>query len=193
MIRTFYIPRRNIRANCLGGHNFGFAIYLKACVFIVSFLSLLSFEAHSQSATYFNIRASATVIDVAEIETITLRHMDIDLARAVEGIIHIPAISDPAVGVMLVKGKPNTYARVTFIPIIELENLTGYGVLLFNYEVNGYKQNNQSASEPLDASERMIRFSAQGEYYLWIGGTLDIRNAHPGSYEGEFTLEIEYM
>lgn len=140
-----------------------------------------------------SIRATAQVIDKAGIEVITIRDMEIDIKSAVDGIIHIPALYDPRVGVMMIKGKPLAYARITYLVEMKLVNIYGSGTLLFKYEVNGFDANNQQAGEPLDAVERLIRFNGEGEYFLWVGGRIDINNAQPGSYDGEFTLEIEYI
>ena len=72
-------------------------------------------------------------------------------------------------------------------------NTQGNDSLLIEYQVFGYSGNNQQASEAIDAVDRILRFNSEGIFYLLIGGRIDISNASPGNYEGEFTLEIEYL
>lgn len=139
------------------------------------------------------IKTSANVVPVSEIETITLKDLEIDLSMAVKGVIQINPLRDSQVGLIMLKGKPNAPIKVTFLPKIELSNKNGKGLLSFEYQVFGFHDNNQLASEPIDAIDRNIRFSNQGIYYLWIGGKIETNNARPGNYEGEFTLEIEYI
>jgi hypothetical protein len=57
----------------------------------------------------------------------------------------------------------------------------------------GYSSDNQGASEPIDAAARTLKINSSGQYYFWLGGLIDISQARPGKYEGEFTLEIEYI
>jgi hypothetical protein len=39
----------------------------------------------------------------------------------------------------------------------------------------------------------VVQFNEKGEYYLWLGGKVDLSKARPGSYDGEFTIQIEYI
>jgi len=158
-------------------------------IFTLSALPVLMAQNHGS----VSIKASAIVVEQAEIELITIKDLELDESMALDGKIYIAAQYDPKSGVMLVKGRPNANIRISYLPEMLLENSFGRGVLKFYYEVYGYPEDNQSASERLDAVDRMMRFSDQGHYYLWVGGHIDISKARSGSYEGEFTLEIEYL
>lgn len=158
-------------------------------LFMLSALPVLMAQDHGS----VSIKASAIVVEQAEIELVTIKDLELDESMAVDGKIYIAAQYDPKSGVMLVKGRPNANIRITYLPEMLLTNSFGKGELKFYYEVYGYPDDNQSASEPLNAVDRMMRFSEQGNFYLWVGGHIDISNAWPGSYEGEFTLEIEYL
>ncbi len=164
-----------------------FVMTMVICLWMVPFTAVI---AQSPSVS---IKASARVVDMAEIEMITISDLQIDLNKAMNGIITIDPFSDSEAGVMMAKGRAGAYARITFEPETKLQNKFGKGEMIFTYKVNGYMMNNQEASEPLDAVERMIQLNADGNYYLWIGGQIDVSNARPGSYAGEFTLEIEYI
>ena len=77
--------------------------------------------------------------------------------------------------------------------MVEITNSTGNGTLLLQYEMYGFRSDNQGASEPIDAAERTLQISSESKYYLWVGGRIDISKARPGNYDGEFTIEIEYL
>jgi hypothetical protein len=74
-----------------------------------------------------------------------------------------------------------------------LVNTTGDGVLSCKYLLSGFRSDNQGASQLLDQVERIVQFNEKGEYYLWLGGRVDLNNARPGNYDGEFTIQIEYI
>ena len=124
---------------------------------------------------------------------ITIKDLTIDISRAKKGIITIAPLNDPDGGVMKVKGKAETHFRITFLSQMELMNEQGTDSLMIEYKVFGYPGNNQGASEAIDAVERVLRFNSDGLFYFWIGGRIDISKAKPGNYDGEFTLEIEYI
>jgi len=162
--------------------------------YIVLILFLLpSLMLHAQKTTSVTIKAQATVIDKAEIELITIKALDIDAGMAVNGIINVSAKRDGQAGVMMVKGRPDANFRISFAPVIEIQNSTGKGSLSLKYELCGYSSDNQGASEPIDAAERTLKINSDGKFYFWLGGLIDISKARPGKYEGEFTLEIEYL
>lgn len=163
-------------------------------LFLVPLFSLLlSFnQLCAQATNSVSITASAKVIPVAEIEIVTIKDMQIDLDRAENGIITIAPLNDTDGGVIMLKGKPNASFKIAYLTQTKLENTAKSGFLFFEYQVFGYPGNNQQASEPIDAIERVLIFNSEGIYYIWVGGKIDIRNATPGNYEGEFTIEIEY-
>ncbi len=161
---------------------------------IVLFLFLLpSLMLQAQRTTSISIKAQATVIDKAEIELITIKYLDIDAGMAVNGIINVSAKRDGQAGVMMVKGRPEANFRISFTPVVEIQNSAGKGSLSLKYEMCGYSSDNQGASEPIDAAARTLKINSDGLYYFWLGGLIDISKARPGKYEGEFTLEIEYI
>ena len=153
---------------------------------------ILRMQGQNQSST-FSITASATVVESDGIELITLKDITVDEASAQNGTLDIPPLTSDKAGKMLVKGKANSSIRLSYVNQLALINTTGDGTIVFNYVVNGNKTDNQAASQPLDQIERIVQFSEGGQYYLWLGGTVDLNNATPGSYDGEFTIQIEYI
>ncbi len=146
-----------------------------------------------QVSSSYTIKAQALVVDQTEIEMVTIQNLQIDDSMARDGIIHVSAQHDPEAGLLKILGKSGAHFRVQFNPEWVIENTLGDGTLLINYELFGFQSNLQFASEPIDPAKRVMVISNLGEYYFWIGGRIDISNAHPGSYQGEFTIEIEYL
>ena len=161
----------------------------------ITVLSLFFFTSSlfAQQQDKVTIKATATVVSNSEIELITLNDLVLDPALSHDGEIEISPKLDADAGKMLVKGKPEARIRLMFVPKMKLMNSRGKGYLTLDFQLSGFPGDNQQASEILDAVERVIFFNNSGEYYLWIGGMMDISHARPGSYEGEFTLEIEYL
>jgi len=158
---------------------------------IMLLLPALTMDA--QKSTSVSIKATATVVDKAEIELVTIKQLDIDAGMAVNGIINVSAKRDGQAGVMMVKGRPDASFRISFAPVVQIQNRAGKGSLTLKYEMYGYSSDNQGASEPIDAAARTLKINSDGQYYFWLGGIIDISKARPGKYEGEFTLEIEYI
>jgi hypothetical protein len=165
----------------------------KSIVRLLSFvLSLLLFSnLHAQEAV--SITASATVLEVSEIELVTIKDMTVDETFAENGILNISPVTDMNAGELLVKGRANAQMRITSPNQTVLVNTSGQGTLIFYYVISGFWSDNKQASEILYAPDRILQFNEEGQYYLWVGGRIDISNARPGNYEGEFVLEIEYI
>jgi len=166
---------------------------MKLFRYILPILLLMSAFTLQAQKTSVSIKAQATVIDKAEIELVTIKYLDIDAGMAVNGIINVSAKRDGQAGVMMVKGRPDASFRISFAPVVQIQNSAGKGSLTLKYEMYGYSSDNQAASEPIDAAARTLKVNSVGQYYFWLGGQIDISKARPGKYEGEFTLEIEYI
>ena len=165
--------------------------YIRCLILILLVYATMTMSAQNKTSVY--IKAQATVIDKSEIELITLKNMDIDLSMARDGKIYVSALHNAQAAVMMVKGRANARFRIKFAPEVYITNRTGNGTLLLKYEMYGYPSDNQGAGEPIDATEKILQMSNESKYYFWIGGRIDISNALPGNYDGEFTIEIEYM
>lgn len=147
----------------------------------------------AQQQSSFSIKATAIVTSKAEIELFTINDLLINADNAVNGIVYISPINDENAGKILIKGKSDAQMRLSFVNQLSLSNASGKGTLLFEYQMSGYNSDNKHASRILDALEQTLQFNSNGEYYIWVGGRVDISNAQPGNYEGEFTLEVEYL
>lgn len=127
------------------------------------------------------------------VELITIQSMNLSGEDVENNIITInPQVSGNA-GKMIAIGSPDSEISISFLESRELVHSSGSGTLTFNYRIAGNGIDDQSTAEILDRENRELEFNDEGQFYLWIGGSVDISTAEPGSYRGEFTLEIEYI
>ncbi len=140
------------------------------------------------------ISASATVIS-GDIDMQTIKDMGIiDASLRQDGLeVNINPVFDAEAGIMRATGQPNAQIRVSYLVEEIVSRREGPGTLNFVYSVSGYPGDNQRESELLTLIEHEMRFNENGEFYFWIGGRIDLSDAQPGNYDGEFTIEIEYM
>ncbi len=138
-----------------------------------------------------NINVSADV--VSTIEIVTIQSMNLSEAESVNEQIQINPQTSSNAGKMIAMGTPNSEIRISFLQQRELTSEQGAESLFFNYEVAGNTEDDQSTAEILDQENRDFELNNNGRFYLWIGGSVDISTAPPGNYQGEFTLDIEYI
>lgn len=166
-------------------------------LFFVSLLPLLFLQSNTTSAqngnnnTKININVSAQVIST--IEMITIQSMNLTKAKEINNVITIDPLNSSSAGKMIVVGNPGSDIRISYLEQHELTRKQGSETLQFNYRVAGNTEDDQSTAELLDHENRDFEFNEQGRFYLWIGGSVDISAASPGNYEGEFTVDIEYI
>lgn len=145
---------------------------------------------HAQSRSV-SIDVSARVVDTIELTTI--RNMSFEDIQPSQSELSISPVQDANAGKMVASGIPNARMRVQFLREWQLTNSRGGPPLTFFYQLAGNSVDEQSTAELLQTDNRNLEFNSDGEYYFWIGGTVNISEAEPGSYEGEFTIEIEYI
>ncbi|MFH5833719.1 hypothetical protein ACG2F4_06220 [Halalkalibaculum sp. DA3122] len=138
-----------------------------------------------------SIDVSANVI--SSVELLTLRSMQLSGDEAINEVIQIDPTTSANAGKMVAYGTPNSDIRISYLTSRELTRMQGTETLMFNYRVAGNQQEDQGSAELLDIENREFRFNQDGKFFLWIGGNVDISTATPGNYQGEFTLEIEYI
>lgn len=146
-------------------------------------------EGTSPSVT---ISVSANVMG-GTVEMITIQTMDFENIDRDDTVVRIDPIFSDRAGKMIARGTPNSEFRVDYLRQRELTNLEGEGFLYFNYEVAGSRLDDQETAELFDQDIRDLQFNDDGEFYMWIGGSVDLGDVVPGSYQGEFTIEIEYI
>jgi len=145
----------------------------------------------AQRTNSMSVNVTATVMN--DIELTTIRNMQFGAVQPGQRNLSIDPVLDPEAGKMIATGIPNSMVRVSFIREWELTNDQNNQTLTFSYQVAGNSEDNQNTAELLRTDNRGLTFNEDGEYYFWIGGSVTVTNAVPGNYEGEFTIEIEYM
>ncbi|MCP9290086.1 MULTISPECIES: DUF4402 domain-containing protein [Gracilimonas] len=138
-----------------------------------------------------SINVSASVIP--SIELITVNSMTFPNLQPGQREIYVNPVNSLNAGFMIAVGMPNTEFRLNYLPERELTQVDGNSTLTFTYELSGNSEENQSTSELLELDNRNIEFNEEGRYYIWVGGRVNIENAAPGNYEGDFTIEIDYI
>lgn len=138
-----------------------------------------------------NITVSARIVET--IELITIRNIQFGDAQPGQNQISISPTGDTRAGKMKATGRANAPIKVSYVRNWQLSRTDGPGKLNFHYEVAGNTKDDQSTAELLQNDNRDLHFNSDGEYYFWIGGQANIQNAQPGNYQGDFTIEIEYI
>lgn len=130
---------------------------------------------------------------IQSIELITVKSMTIRQLQPGQTEVYVDPVTNADAGHMIAVGTPEADIRINYIKTRELTRIDGEGVLIFNYEVTGNQEDNQQTSELLGDDNRILRFNQEGEFFIWVGGNVNLERATPGSYEGDFTIEIEYI
>jgi hypothetical protein len=167
---------------------------MKSMPLIPSILLIILFAAGPALAQHSSgeVGVSVNVVPAAA-EYITLRDIDFtDLDQSME-VVEINPENSARAGKMLVTGTPNAPFSLSYLPFRLLENQSGNGILVFEYRIAGSSLDDQSTAENFTVESRELQFNDDGEYYIWIGGFVNFSNASPGSYTGDFTLEIDYI
>jgi hypothetical protein len=143
------------------------------------------------SGAVISVNVSASIQASIELTTIS----NINFGQVTPGMteLYINPRQDGGAGLMRITGQPDMLIRVSFLERRELINTSGGLPLLFVYDISGAQTEDQFLSERLTAENREISLGPEGEFYFWIGGRLDLTNVSFGQYEGEFTLEIDYI
>jgi hypothetical protein len=137
------------------------------------------------------INATATVMD--SIEMSTLANITLGSASIGSEQVFINPQLDENSGKLLVTGRPNATIRITYTAQQALSRVGGPESLVFVYYLSGNADDNQLNSETLNVSRTDMRLGSNGRFYIWIGGMVNLQNVVFGQYEGEFSVEIEYI
>jgi hypothetical protein len=168
---------------------------MKRTLLIALFLVLGNCYLKAQSNDNAEINVSATVIGSTQnsIELITVNTIQFGNTQPEDGQIYINPITSLNAGFMIANGNPEAEFRLNYLPDRILTQINGNGSLIFNYQISGNSEDDQATSELLDLENRNLRFNEEGQFFIWVGGLIDLSNAAPGNYEGDFTIEIDYI
>ena len=164
--------------------------------YIYSAIIFFAFSAthlSAQDGNGISAEVNVTAEVMQSIELITVNSMQFGNVQPGQREIYINPISSLNAGFMIAVGTPDAEFRLNYLPERELTQINGDATLTFTYEIAGNSEDNQATSELLELDNRNIRFNNEGRYYIWVGGRVNLENAAPGSYEGDFTIEIDYI
>ena len=145
------------------------------------------------SAQTENVSVSVSATVLGEIEITTINTMDFRNIGGESSIVNINPIQSARAGKMVGGGQPEAQFRIDYVQERELNNIDGDGTVFFNYSVAVNRIDEQDTAELIQPDYRDFEFNEDGEFFIWIGGTIDLSLATPGTYEGEFSIEIEYI
>lgn len=158
---------------------------------VIFFLfALFSSQLFAQNGENVSISVSANVVGLTEV--ITIQSVDFENIDRDNNQIVINPIQSARAGKMVVRGASGAVFRMEYLRERELYNTEGTGMIIFNYLVSGNQIDEQETSELFAQDDRDLSFNNDGEYYIWVGGSVDLNEIEPGSYQGEFILEIDY-
>lgn len=161
-------------------------------IFLILCFSTSDVKAQEGSSSdSYSIGVSARVVQ--SIEMVTMRNMQFGPVQPGQNQILIDPLVDSETGKMIAMGIPNARIRVSFVRERTLTRSDGTETLTFTYEIAGNDQDDQSSAELLQTENRNLDLNGEGEYYFWIGGQVNIEDAKPGNYNGDFTIEVEYI
>lgn len=167
------------------------ALTLLCFSFLFSPSHLMAQEAGDNPSVTATINVSALVVQ--SIQLITVNSMTFGNIQPGQEEIYINPVGDINAGYMIAIGVPGAEFRLDFQQVRNLTNVDNEGFLSFEYILSGNETEDQASSELINTSNRSIIFNEDGEYHVWVGGRVNIRNATPGNYEGDFTIEIDYI
>lgn len=149
------------------------------------------FAQNSSQSVEAKIDIQATI--VSSIELITVKSITVANLQPGQEEVYINSINDVNAGYMIAVGAPGADFRLNFERTRTLTQVNGDGSLIFEYELSGNNIEDQNSAEYIDEDFRNLKFNSEGQYYIWVGGKINLRNARPGNYDGDFTIEIEYI
>lgn len=161
--------------------------------FTLLFLCTLISPVYSQDVREVNATVNITSRVIQSIELITVNNIRITNLQPGQIGANISAVNSGDAGHMIAIGNPNAGVRISFIKNLDLNQVNGTGVIRFEYEVSVNDMDDQASSELIVSDNRPLQFNSEGRLFLWIGGKVDLIDAKPGNYNGEFILEIEYI
>lgn len=166
---------------------------MKQLAIILFLSSILSFKVNAQVNNQVTASVNITATVEQSIQLITVNAMTFGDIEPGQLEIYVNPVIDVSSGYMIAIGTPLAEFRLDYLDIRNLTNVENEGFLTFQYVLSGNNTEDQASSELIDNDNRTIRFNDEGTYHIWVGGRVNLENATPGSYEGDFTIEIDYI
>lgn len=156
-------------------------------------LLFTSWSIKAQNSQEINATINVSAQIIQSIELITVNSISFGNVDPGQTEVNINPNTDPNAGFMIAVGTPGAQFRLEYLPQRALYNTNGGNNLAFTYQISGNTLEDQASSEIIQFNDRNLTFNAEGFFYVWVGGNVNIENADPGNYEGDFTIEIDYI
>ncbi len=160
---------------------------------IILILTFLQASAKAQESQSLSTTVNVAARVAQSIELITVKSMTFGNTQPGQERIYVNPVVDANAGYMIAVGTPEAEFRLNFLQERRLSRIEGPGFLIFTYELSGNDIEDQSSSEIIENENQTLKFNIDGEYHIWVGGIVILTNAQPGNYEGDFTIEIDYI
>jgi len=157
-------------------------------IFLLSIQSVFAQVSEPQNVSISVSAQVSSAIELFTLQTVDFRYEDVEF-----NVLSVDPISNPSAGKLVARGMPDTGMRISFIQNRELVNVDTNHILFFEFVVTGNVQDEQESAELISPDNRDLTFNEEGEFYIWVGGRVDLSTAQPGSYDGDFNIEIEYI
>ena len=139
------------------------------------------------------VSISVSVMESLPVQLTTLNNMNIPANIFNDCEIYISPVNSTFAGLLKAIGSPGSRVRMTYHKDEVLSAVNGNGIISICYELSGNERWLQESSELINTDEAVFNLGSEGQYYLWVGGHINVRRVGVGSYRGQFTLEIEYL
>jgi hypothetical protein len=166
---------------------------MKRLLHLILLLFITGSSVQAQESEGVSAQISISTQVITSIELITVNSITFGNTQPGQQILNINPINDVSAGFMIAAGTPNAAFRLNYIPSRQINRVDGPGYITFVYQISGNDIEDQSSSEIFQNNSRNFTFNSNGRYYFWVGGRVNLANANPGNYEGDFTIEIEYI
>lgn len=101
--------------------------------------------------------------------------------------------AEDGAGSILIVGVPETKFRLKFTKFVEMENVDDpSNKITVEYILSHNSVDDQARSTYILADYTELRLNKNGEYFIWVGGRIDITNLKDGDYVGGLEIEILY-
>ncbi|NQV49653.1 MAG: hypothetical protein HQ507_04115 [Candidatus Marinimicrobia bacterium] len=159
----------------------------KLMIIAVLYLAPLFGQGTSSSVS---VKVTANVVQF--IEMITLADIDVGTVIPSEDMLRLDPRTDQGAGIILVQGYADASIQISYSAQVEMVNLSTQTPLTVNYSVSGNGENLQSASTLFTSNPETVALNDKGEYYLYIGCAFSLLDLVPGTYDGDFVIEVDY-
>ena len=175
--------------------------FISLMVFFLAPLDGLYAQSSGPNMRSASISVTGTVVEPTDTEAILLEPVyspSFVMRSYDEQEMRIDPVADEAgstggAGLIIAQGLPSRKFRVVVPRVSQMTNSETNSSLEIRLVVSHNSAPEQSSSDYLRETVKEFTLNDDGEYFFWIGGSIDISDVEDGAYEGQFLLELEYL